>query len=60
VASPTLFVRGSSDGLISDAYLEAYAGLVPGAKTATIPEAGHAPQIEQPQAFARMALEFVG
>jgi len=60
VASPTLFVRGASDGLISAAYLEAYAGLVPGAKTATIPEAGHAPQIEQPQAFARMALDFLG
>ena len=60
VASPTLFVRGQSDGLVSAAYLEAYAGLVPGAKTATIPQAGHAPQIEQPQAFARMALDFLG
>ena len=60
VASPTLFVRGASDGLISAAYLEAYAGLVPGARTATIPEAGHGPQIEQPQAFARMALDFLG
>ena len=60
VASPTLFVRGESDGLISPAYLEAYAALVPGATTATIPHAGHAPHIEQPQAFARMALDFLG
>lgn len=60
VASPTLFMRGASDGLVSAAYLEAYAGLVPGARTATIAEAGHAPQIEQPQAFARMALDFLG
>ena len=60
VASPTLFMRGASDGLISAAYLEAYAALVPGATTATIPEAGHGPQIEQPQAFARMALDFLG
>ena len=60
VASPTLFVRGASDGLVSGAYLDAYAALVPGATTATIPDAGHAPQIEQPQAFAGMALDFLG
>ena len=60
VTSPTLFARGASDGLVSEAYLEAYAALVPGATTATIPQAGHAPQIEQPQAFARMALDFLG
>ena len=60
LASPTLFVRGASDGLVSAAYLESYAALVPGATTATIPDAGHAPHIEQPQAFARMALDFLG
>jgi pimeloyl-ACP methyl ester carboxylesterase len=60
VASPTLFVRGASDGLISAAYLESYAGLIPGATTATIPQAGHAPQLEQPQAFAQLALDFLG
>jgi len=60
VASPTLFVRGESDGLVSAAYLEAYAALVPGAIIATIPQAGHAPQIEQPQAFAQIALDFLG
>ena len=60
VASPTLFVRGASDGLVSAAYLDAYAALVPGATTATIPDAGHAPHVEQPQAFARMALDFLG
>ena len=59
VASPTLFVRGASDGLVSAAYLDAYAALVPGAITATIAQAGHAPQLEQPQAFAQMTLDFL-
>lgn len=59
VASPTLFLRGESDGLVSAAYLDAYAALVPGATKATIPQAGHAPQLEQPQAFARLALDFL-
>ncbi len=60
VTSPTLFVRGASDGLVSGAYLENYAKLVKGAGIATIPEAGHAPHIEQPKAFARVALDFLG
>ena len=38
----------------------AAAGLIPGATTATIPQAGHAPQLEQPRAFAQMALDFLG
>jgi len=59
VASPTLFVRGASDGLVSEAYLEAYARLIPGAHTAAIAEAGHAPHIEQPQAFAEMVRKFL-
>jgi pimeloyl-ACP methyl ester carboxylesterase len=49
---PVLFMRGSSDGLVSADYLDRYAKLVPGAKIATIAEAGHLPHIEQPKAFA--------
>jgi pimeloyl-ACP methyl ester carboxylesterase len=60
VSSPTLFVRGASDGLVSAAYLENYAKFVKGAKTATIPEAGHAPHLEQPEAFTRVVVDFLG
>ena len=59
VKAPALFVRGVSDGLMSAAYVEAYAKLVPGARTATIAAAGHAPQIEQPAAFAATVLPFL-
>jgi pimeloyl-ACP methyl ester carboxylesterase len=59
VKAPTLFVRGVSDGLMSAAYVEAYAKLVPGARTTTIAAAGHAPQIEQPAAFAAAVLPFL-
>lgn len=59
VKAPTLFVRGVSDGLMSAAYVDAYAKLVPGARTATIAEAGHAPQVEQPAAFAATVLPFL-
>ncbi len=59
VTAPTLFLRGDSDGLVSDAYLQAYARLLPNARTATIADAGHVPQLEQPQAFAAAALGFL-
>ncbi|HEX3970126.1 MAG TPA: alpha/beta hydrolase [Stellaceae bacterium] len=49
---PVLFMRGASDGLVSADYLDRYAKLVPGARVATIAEAGHLPHIEQPKAFA--------
>ena len=60
VTAPTLFVRGESDGLVSADYMNAYAKLLPNAKTATIAQAGHAPNLEQPQAFVQTLFEFLG
>jgi pimeloyl-ACP methyl ester carboxylesterase len=48
---PTLLIWGEKDGIVSTAYGEAYAKLIPGAKFATVPGAGHYPQIEAPDAF---------
>ena len=59
ITAPALFVRGESDGLVSADYMQAYAALLPNAQTATIAAAGHAPQQEQPQAFAKTVLEFL-
>ena len=60
IAAPTLFIRGESDGLVSEAYLEAYCRLLPDAQTRTIKAAGHLPELEQPESFARAVLEFLG
>jgi pimeloyl-ACP methyl ester carboxylesterase len=60
VTIPALFMRGESDGLVSGAYLDAYARLLPNARTMTIKAAGHVPQLEQPAAFATAVLEFLG
>jgi pimeloyl-ACP methyl ester carboxylesterase len=59
-AMPALFLRGASDGLVSQSYLEGYAKLLPDARTAVIAEAGHAPQVEQPERFADAVLSFLG
>ena len=59
VTAPTLFLRGESDGLVSAEYLARYARLLPNARIDTIAAAGHAPHIEQPEAFARTVLQFL-
>ncbi len=59
VRCPALLLRGESDGLISAAYLEGYAKLLPNARITTIAAAGHVPQIEQPAAFADTVLTFL-
>lgn len=60
VAVPTLFVWGENDGIVSPAYGLAFSKLVPGAQFATIPKAGHYPQIEQPQAVLQHVRKFIG
>lgn len=60
IALPTLLVRGASDGLVSDAYVRAYAAAIAGSRVVTIERAGHAPAMEQPQAFVETVLGFMG
>jgi pimeloyl-ACP methyl ester carboxylesterase len=60
INAPTLFVRGESDGLVSGDYVDAYSRLLKDTRTLTVKAAGHAPQLEQPAAFAKAVLEFLG
>lgn len=59
ITAPTLFIRGASDGLVSQSYVEGYAKLIPDARVATIAAAGHAPQLEQPEEFVRVLFAFL-
>jgi pimeloyl-ACP methyl ester carboxylesterase len=59
-AMPTLLIRGAADGLVSEAYLEGFARLLPQAQRVVIPEAGHFPHLEQPEAFAAAVSAFLG
>ena len=56
---PALFIRGEKDGLVSGEYMERYARRLPKAQMKTIGGAGHAPQIEQPKAFADALFSFL-
>lgn len=55
---PTLLIRGASDGLVSQRYLEAYRAAISGARLEVIAAAGHAPQVEQPRALVERVLAF--
>ncbi len=59
ITAPTLFIRGASDGLVSQSYVDGYAKLIPNAKVTTIAAAGHAPQLEQPEEFTRVLFAFL-
>jgi pimeloyl-ACP methyl ester carboxylesterase len=58
ISLPTLVIWGASDGLVKPEYGEAYAKLIDGAKFVVIPEAGHSPHAEQPEAFVSQVLAF--
>ena len=51
IGIPTLLIWGENDGIVTPRYGEAYRALIPGAKLAIVPEAGHLPHIEQPERF---------
>ncbi|HTV44443.1 MAG TPA: alpha/beta hydrolase [Stellaceae bacterium] len=59
IAAPTLLLWGASDRVVSPDYGSTYAKLIPGARFELIAEAGHHPEIEQPEAFARQAGNFL-
>ncbi len=55
---PTLFLWGTHDRMLSEAYGRAYCAMIPGARFEIIERAGHFPDHEQPKAFAEKVLAF--
>jgi pimeloyl-ACP methyl ester carboxylesterase len=56
---PTLLVWGKEDRIVPPVYAEEFARRIAGARVATVDQAGHAPQAEQPEAVARLVREFL-
>ena len=57
IGVPVLFLWGASDRFAPPEYGRSYCAAIPGATFALIPDAGHFPHIEQPQAVARHIAE---
>ena len=60
VRIPTLAIWGDSDGIVTPAYGAAYAAAFPNGRFELIEDAGHLPQIEQPEATFAVIDAFVG
>jgi len=56
---PALVVWGKEDGLIPVRAAFEYAEAIPGSLLALIPEAGHSPQIEQPEEWNALVLGYL-
>src|SRR5262249_28271645 len=56
---PTLVVWGSDDRLFPKDYAHAYQKLIPGSQAVIIPECGHVPHLEKPQAFVSALHAFI-
>jgi pimeloyl-ACP methyl ester carboxylesterase len=56
---PTLFLWGTHDRMINEAYGRAYCAMIPSARFESIAQAGHFPHQEQPEAFAKRVLAFM-
>lgn len=59
IAIPTLVLWGEQDGIVTPEYGRAYAARIPGARFKMIANAGHYPQIEQPQSSAEQVRAFI-
>jgi pimeloyl-ACP methyl ester carboxylesterase len=60
LANRVLFVVGAEDALFPPAAIHASAARIAGARVAEIPEAGHSPYFEQPEAWNRTVATFLG
>ena len=59
IKAPTLLVWGASDGVQPPAYGRLYREKIPGSRLVIIPEAGHSPMLEQPEAFREAVAPFL-
>lgn len=59
IAVPTLVLWGAGDRIVTPGYGRAYSALIPSAQFATIEEAGHHPELEQPSAFVDHVVRFL-
>jgi pimeloyl-ACP methyl ester carboxylesterase len=59
VQMPTLIIWGEHDGFVTSRHAQAYQAGIAGAELVLLPEAGHLPQAEQPEACARTIVDYL-
>jgi pimeloyl-ACP methyl ester carboxylesterase len=59
ITAPALVIWGENDRMVPRAHGEAYAKLLPNAKLAVIPGAGHSAHVEKPDEAAQLVADFL-
>ena len=59
VASPTLIIWGSHDPVVPVAHAQAAHQLIPNSQVRMIDRCGHIPQVERPEEFNKLVLDFL-
>jgi pimeloyl-ACP methyl ester carboxylesterase len=59
IKAPTLVIKGQQDRIVSANYAADFSKLLPTGQLEILPDAGHFPHIEQPQAFADRIGSFI-
>ncbi|WP_024804405.1 alpha/beta fold hydrolase [Nocardia sp. BMG51109] len=59
IAVPALIVEGACDKLLPDGWAAEIAGQIADARHAVVPQAGHCPQIEQPEIVNELLTDFL-
>lgn len=59
VATPTLVVWGREDAIIPVGVCDQYVRAIPGATAKVLDRSGHMPELEQPEVFAQVVLDFL-
>lgn len=59
IAQPVLIISGEQDAVVSPENIAAVAGMIAHASVVTVPECGHCPPEEQPDAVIEVTLQFL-
>lgn len=59
IKSPTLILWGEKDRMIPPAYADDFARHISNSRMEVVPRWGHLPMLEQPEEFARLAVDFL-
>jgi pimeloyl-ACP methyl ester carboxylesterase len=60
IARPTLVICGEDDGMVPPENSRQLAAAIPGARLELIPECGHLPMLEKPEAVRDLVFPFIG
>jgi pimeloyl-ACP methyl ester carboxylesterase len=59
ISCPTLIVWGEDDRIVPVDGAEAYEQAIPGARKVILPDTGHVPMLERPEAFNSLLEQFL-